>query len=293
LRRYAPLIQWASLALIAVSIVLILRRLPVGPLLQGLEGWLDGLGPWGPVVFGLLYVACVVLLVPGSALTVTAGAFFGLFLGAVVAWVSATTGAALAFLIARYLARERIARLLEPYPKFRAIDRAISEQGWKIVALLRLSPAVPFNLQNYLYGLTGIRFWPCTLATAVAMLPGTFLYVYLGYLGRASIEAAAGSRHSGSLAQWALTVVGLAATVAVTVYVTQLARQALRQQTEIASTGEAPPAATGDQAEPGGWPWGAMLTALLALAALAVAVYVQFIPESVFQHLFGSTENPR
>jgi uncharacterized membrane protein YdjX (TVP38/TMEM64 family) len=282
-RRYLPLVRWGSLAILAVSVLLTLRRLPVEPVVQSLAGWLAGLGVWAPVIFGLLYVAAVVLLVPGSALTLAAGALFGLLGGVLVASAAATTGSALAFLIARYLARDRIAHLLERYPKFRAIDRAISAGGWKIVVLLRLSPAVPFNLQNYLYGLTGIRFWPCVLASAAAMLPGTFLYVYLGYLGRAGLEAAAGGSHADSLAGWGMAVVGLAATVVVTVYVTRLARRALRQQPEIA---EPTAVSTPEQSDPRGWPWGTALLALVALAALAVAVYVQIDP-ALFQHLFA------
>jgi uncharacterized membrane protein YdjX (TVP38/TMEM64 family) len=266
-----PLLQGGALAVIVVSVLLTLRRLPVDPVVRSLSGWLEGLGPRAPVIFGLLYVLAVVLLVPGSALTLAAGAFFGLAGGVLVASVAATTGSALAFLIARYLARGRITHLLERYPKFCAVDRAVSAGGWKIVVLLRLSPVIPFNLQNYLYGLTGIRFWPCVLASAVAMLPGTFLYVYLGYLGRAGLEAAAGDSQTASLAGWALAVVGLVATVVVTVYVARLARRALRQQGEM---GEITAALPEQPASPGR-PWGTAVLLLFALAALAVAVYVQ------------------
>jgi uncharacterized membrane protein YdjX (TVP38/TMEM64 family) len=266
-----PILQWGALAVIAVSVLLTLRRLPVEPVVRSLSGWLEGLGPWAAVVFGLLCVLAVVLLVPGSALTLAAGAFFGLAGGVLVASAAATTGSALAFLIARYLARDRIAHLLQRHPKFRAVDRAVSAGGWKIVVLLRLSPAIPFNVQNYLYGLTGIRFWPCVLASAVAMLPGTFLYVYLGDLGRAGLEAAAGGSQATSLAEWALAVVGLVATVAVTVYVARLARRALRQQGEIGEITAAPPERPPSRARP----WGTTLLLLLALAALALAVYVQ------------------
>lgn len=113
---------------------------------------------------------------------------------------------------------------------FAAIDQAIAEGGWKIVALLRLSPAIPFNLQNYLYGLTPVAFWPYVLASWIAMLPGTFMYVYLGHLAGSAI---AGDRQRSPL-QWALLVVGLLATVAVTVYVTRLAKRKLNEQVEDA-----------------------------------------------------------
>lgn len=200
--RNAAIIKWVSIALIVVSILLILRLLPIGPAINALQDWIGGLGIWGPVVFGLLYVVAVVLLVPASAITLAAGAFFGLLAGTVIVSLASTTGAALAFLISRYLARNRIAKMVEHYPRFDAVDKAINDGGWKLVALLRLAPAIPFNLQNYLYGLTGIRFWTCVLTSWVAMLPGTFMYVYLGRVGRAGLEATAGGGQSRSPAEW-------------------------------------------------------------------------------------------
>jgi hypothetical protein len=178
-----------------------------------------------------------------------------------------------------FLARERVARMARRSSRFGAIDRAIGEAGWKIVVLLRLSPAVPFALQNYLYGVTAIRFWPCVLTSWLAMLPGTFLYVYLGALGRESLQAAAGgAERPRSSAEWALLIVGLLATLAVTVYITVLARRALRQQAGIAREGEAGPNSEAGGAGAKGWPWGTTAAAVLALAALAFAVCVQFHP---------------
>jgi uncharacterized membrane protein YdjX (TVP38/TMEM64 family) len=294
--RYGPIIWWASLGLIAVSVLLILRQLPVGPVVQTLEDWIGSLGVWGPLVFGLIYLVAVAALIPGSALTLAAGALFGLIGGTIMASLASTAGAALAFLIARYLARGRIAAKLQHYPKFDAIDTAIRESGWKIVALLRLSPAVPFNLQNYLYGLTGIRFWPCVLTSWLAMLPATFLYVYLGHLGREGLQAAAGgAERSRSPAEWAMPIVGLLATVAVTVYITRLARKALRQHTGIARGGEWRADSQVRQARPKGWPWGTLVTAALALTMAAVAGYTHFHPD-LFQRLFApllDKANPR
>jgi uncharacterized membrane protein YdjX (TVP38/TMEM64 family) len=276
--RYATLIKGCSIALIVGSILLSLRRLPVGPLIEALEQWIAGLGFWGPVVFGLLYVVAVLLLIPGSAWTLAAGALFGLLGGTIVTSLSSTTAAALAFLIARYLAREWVVRKVRHYPRFNAIDRAIHVGGWKIVVLLRLSPAVPFTLQNYFYGLTGIRFWPCLLTSWLAMLPGTFLYVYLGHLGRVGAEATGGA-HTRTPAEWAILFIGLLATVAVTLYVTRLARKALRERTEVAEEARTPPSPV-ETAQPNGWPWGATFLAGLALAAVTAAIFLQFRPAS-------------
>lgn len=270
--RYAPFLKGGSVLLIVASLALMLRRVPVGTVIDALRGTIAGLGVWAPFVFGLFYVAASLLLVPASALTLAAGAFFGLGLGTLVVSLASTTAAGLAFLIARYLARERITSKIQHSPRFDAIDRAVSEGGWKIVALLRLSPAVPFTLQNYLYGLTGIRFWSYLLTSWLAMLPGTFLYIYLGHIGRAGVEAASGER-TRTPAEWAMMGVGFVATIVATVYITGLARKALRQRVGAVETVEA------DATTAQGWPWGATILAAVALALLAAAVLVSLWPK--------------
>jgi uncharacterized membrane protein YdjX (TVP38/TMEM64 family) len=194
-------------------------------------------GDLGPAAYGLFYAVAVVALVPATPMTVAAGALFGPVVGVVVVSLASTTGAGLAFLVARYFARDAVLRWARRHPRYQAIDRAIGEGGWRIVALLRLSPLVPFNLQNYLYGLTAIRFWPCLLTSWVAMLPGTVLYVYLGHAGRAGLEALAG-RRGRSPAEWTLLAVGLAATILVWFYVTALARRASRGVSPATEPGE-------------------------------------------------------
>jgi uncharacterized membrane protein YdjX (TVP38/TMEM64 family) len=128
-----------------------------------------------------------------------------------------------------------VKELAREHPRFDAVDRAIEEGGWRVVFLLRLSPAIPFSASNYLYGLTPVRFWPYLVASWVAMLPATLLYVYLGHAGSAGL-AAAGSEGAKERtpAEWALLGVGLLATAIVTVYVTKLARKALRRRTDVA-----------------------------------------------------------
>lgn len=287
LRRHETAITWVSVALIAISLLWVARHFPLSAALDAVEGWIMGLGLWGPLVFGLIYVMAVVLMVPAWVLTLAAGAFFGLLVGTITVSLASTFGAALAFLVARHLARDAVARTFGRYPKFAAIDRAIGENGWKIVALLRLSPAVPFNLQNYLYGLTGIRFWPYVLTSWIAMLPGTFLYVYLGYAGRVGLEAAAGGDRSRTPAEWAMLVVGLLATIAVTLYVTRLARRAIQRQGELAEVEQEPSEASTEseaESETTGrdrWPWKAIVAAALATVSLGAAITVQAKPESI------------
>jgi len=203
-----------------------IRFLPVDAALNSLKLRISGLGFWGPIALAGVYVVATILFVPGTILTLFAGAAFGLWVGLATVSVGSTFGAAFAFLIARYGAREKVAAMASRSRKFSAIDRAIGEGGWKIVALLRLSPAIPFNLQNYLYGLTSIKFWPYFFTSWIAMLPGTFLFVYLGHVSGVAL----GSERDKTLFEWIMLAVGLLATVAVTIYVTKLARRKLQEQ---------------------------------------------------------------
>ncbi len=194
-----------------------------------LRRWVSGFGPAAPLVYGLAYALAVVLFVPGAPMTIGAGVAFGLLTGTLVVAVAATIGAGIAFLLARHLLRERVRRWLEGREKFRAVDRAVGRQGWKVVTLTRLSPAFPFNLQNYFYGITAVDFWAYLAASAVAMLPGTLLYVYIGVAGA---EVAAAATGAASWGRTALQVLGLLATLAVVVLVARVARRELRRVTE-------------------------------------------------------------
>jgi uncharacterized membrane protein YdjX (TVP38/TMEM64 family) len=214
--------KWVVVAAVVVAAIVAARVLPVRPWLASFQGWVKGMGAEGMLLYGVVYVAAVVLFVPGIVLTLGAGFLFGLGWGIVVVSAASTVAAALAFLIARYFARAGVERLAKKDARFEAIDRAIGKDGWKVVALLRLSPLVPFSLSNYLYGLTSVKFWQYVATSWVAMLPATVLYVYLGAAGRTIGE---GGRRSPW--EWALLAVGLAATAAVTVLLTRVAKREL------------------------------------------------------------------
>jgi uncharacterized membrane protein YdjX (TVP38/TMEM64 family) len=201
------------------------RLLPVDEWVLGLQDKVARMGVPGGIAFALIYVAAALLLVPGAVLTIAAGVVFGVVWGTLLVSAASTAAAAAAFLSARYVARARVEKMAQRHEKFGAIDRAIREKGWKVVALLRLSPVVPFSLSNYMYGLTAVRFWPHILASWAAMLPGTVLYVSLGAAGRAAAQAGRSERRSPW--EWALLAAGLAATVVVTVLLTRAARREL------------------------------------------------------------------
>ena len=278
-QRYARIVKWVSVLLIVVAVMLMMRTLPIKQIVAALDGWIGSLGVSGPVVYAAIYAVATVLMVPGSALTLGAGVIFGLGTGTITVSIGSTVGAALALLVGRYLARKRVERMAADSPKFAAMDKAIGQRGWTIVALFRLSPAVPFNLQNYLYGLTSIRFWPCVLTSWVCMLPGTFLYVYLGYAGGEAAKAATGAGSGASIGKYALMIVGFIATVVVTVYVTRIAVKALKQSTDIDQTASAGMRTEGadmpESTTPQGWPASATVIALMAIIMLAAAAYAQ------------------
>src|SRR6266403_1672951 len=217
--------KWVLYAVAGVLIVLVLKYFHVQDLLKAALDWIGELGPWGPVIFVGLYVVATVLFVPGSVLTLGAGAVFGVVLGSVCVSISATLGATAAFLAGRYLARDAIARKIAKNEKFAAIDRAVADEGWKIVFLTRLSPVFPFTLLNYAFGLTRVRLSHYVLASWIGMMPGTVMYVYLGSL----VNVGVGHRQR-TAGEWALYGVGLLATMAVTVFVTRVAKKALAKK---------------------------------------------------------------
>ncbi|MCH9033323.1 MAG: DUF547 domain-containing protein [Planctomycetes bacterium] len=289
-RRRSGVVKGISIALIVIALFVLIRALPVDRAIDLLKLKVDGLGFWGPLALGVAYVVAALAFFPGSALTLTAGAVFGLDWGTVTVSLAFTTAAALAFLIARYLARDKVAKQAQRYPKFKAIDGAIGAGGWKIIAMLRLSPAMPFSLGNYLFGLTAIRFWPYVLASWLFMLPGTFMFVYLGHASTEGLRSAAGSDQGKTPAEWALLGVGLLATIAVSVYVARLSRKALGERTRIEKQtieNEQPNASEEqDTAIATGRAWGTIAFALVAVAMLGVAAYAHQ-QRGVLKNLFG------
>ncbi len=219
----AKIVKWIAAAVVLAAVITLAFTLPLKEWLEPFERWADDAGLWGMCVFVLVYAGLVVLFVPGSLLTIGAGFALGFGKALPVAWLGATLGATLAFLVARHVFRARIEALAKKNAKFEAIDHAISEQGWKVVALLRLSPLLPYNLSNYLYGVTRVELPQYVAASCIGMLPGTILHVYLGSLGNeASHGGAAGTW------KWILSGIGVIATAAVTVWISRLARRALK-----------------------------------------------------------------
>lgn len=214
---------------IAAVVGLILLGRALGSSIEPFQQWVAGLGVWGPIAFIAGYAVAVVAFVPASALTLAAGGIFGIWGGALYVFIAAMIGSTASFLVARYVARSAVESRIEGDKRFAAIDRAVGEQGRKIVFLLRLTPIVPFNILNYALGLTKVKVLDYVIA-GIGMIPGTFLYVYLGYLATQT-AAAAGDGGNADVGKLVLQGVGLLATLAVTIYVTQIARRALNEAT--------------------------------------------------------------
>lgn len=213
----------------AGAVLLAVIFLPVATWLLSFVAWVRELGILGVAVFALAYVLATVLMLPGSVLTLGAGFLYGPLFGTLVVSPVSVAGATLAFVVGRFVARDGISRRLAGRPRFAALDDAIGQGGFKIVFLLRLSPILPFNVLNYSLGLTRVSLPAYVAGSFVGMLPGTFLYVYLGSLVTNASELLQARGGAGGVTD-ALYWVGLGATLLVTVLITRTARRALARE---------------------------------------------------------------
>ena len=190
--------------------------------------WIESLGSIAPIAFISIYIGSTVAFLPAFILTLGAGVLFGVWLGSVYVFIGATLGSIAAFLIGRYLARDWVAKKIVDNDKFTAIDRAVGKEGLKIVLLTRLSPAFPFNLLNYAFGVTGVSIQDYVIGS-IGMIPGTIMFVYIGSLAGSLALIGTDAQPTNPTLQWTIRIVGLIATIGVTVYVTRLAKQALAE----------------------------------------------------------------
>ncbi|MEE3719899.1 TVP38/TMEM64 family protein [Tumidithrix elongata RA019] len=202
--------------------------------LRGTLQWIESQGMIGGVAFIAIYIIATVAFLPGTVLTLGAGIVFGVLLGSIYVFIGATLGAIAAFLVGRYLARGWIGKKIEGNEKFAAIDAAVTSEGFKIVLLTRLSPLFPFNFLNYAFGVTGVTLKDYALAS-VGMVPGTVMYVYIGSLAGDLARIGTENQPTNSTIQWTIRIVGFLATLAVTIYVTHIARQALAEKVSQSS----------------------------------------------------------
>jgi uncharacterized membrane protein YdjX (TVP38/TMEM64 family) len=233
-----------TLAKIAVLLVALVVLVLVGREAPGqlprFTAWVASLGAWGPLAFVAGYSIAPVIFAPAFLLTIAAGAIFGFVKGVVFVMIGATIGATLAFLTGRYLARQFVEGLLRREPRLQIIDRAVERHGFRLVALLRMSPAVPFVLLNYALGLSRIKLVDYVLAS-IGMLPVVAMYVYTGKVAGDLATLASGTAQPRGTLYYATIGLGFVSTVAVTIYVTRIARQAIEHEIAESRASVPPP----------------------------------------------------
>jgi len=157
---------------------------------DALSTFVNDYGAWAWLVFILLYAVGTVLFFPGTILTLAGGALFGPVAGTFYNLTGATIGAALAFVVSRYLAADWVEK--KTGKRLQQLQDGVEKEGWRFVAFVRLVPLFPFNLLNYALGLTRIRFSHYLIASYIFMLPGAIAYTYLGYAGKEAIGGGEG-----------------------------------------------------------------------------------------------------
>ena len=229
-----PRTKWVRVLIasaVLVAVVASLTLLPVREYVAALVTWIAAHPDLAVFAYFLAYVTATVLAIPAFPLTLAAGFIFGLVKGIALVSIRSVTGATAAFLLGRTLAREWVTRAISRQTRFAALDRAIQRRGFWVVLLTRLSPAFPFNLLNYLYGVTSVSARSYVLGSWLGMLPATILYVYVGSLA-GSLGQAIDGQATRSPATYVLLGVGLVATLVVTILVTRLASRELDKALE-------------------------------------------------------------
>lgn len=205
---------------VLIAIVFAFGALPLAQWFEAFQTWVREAGVLGYLAYILLYALACVLVLPATALSLAAGAIFGFAVGALVNLAGATLGATAAFLLARTVLRRRVERFVEDNAKFRALDRAFTREGTRVMWLVRFSGFPPFTWVNYAFGLTGVALAPFVVTTAVGIIPGLLAFTWAGAAGAAALSGA------GNRTMLLITAVGA---IVVSVYVARIAARALRE----------------------------------------------------------------
>jgi uncharacterized membrane protein YdjX (TVP38/TMEM64 family) len=216
-------------AAVAALTLLALAGREVPAQLPRFTAWVSSLGPWGPLAFVAGYSVAPIIFAPAFLLTLAAGAIFGFVNGVLYVMIGATIGATLAFLTGRYVARQFVEGLLRRDPRLQIIDRAVERHGFRLVALLRMSPAVPFVLLNYALGVSRVKLLDY-VAASIGMLPVVAMYVYTGKVAGDLATVASGAAQPRGPLYYVMIALGLVSTVGVTMYVMRIARQAIEHE---------------------------------------------------------------
>ena len=165
------------LIIVIVALFIVMNLYGFGQDITEVQHWIQSLGIWGPVAFFIIYLGSVIATIPGTIFGVIAGGLFGSVIGVILISISSTVGASICFLIARYFARDTVARWFSKNKTMKRLDELTEEQGMMIVGLTRLIPLFPFTLLNYGFGLTKVSFKTYVFWSWLCMLPGTIIVV--------------------------------------------------------------------------------------------------------------------
>jgi len=233
-RRIAVVALLLLAAVVAAAVV----GLPLASWIAGAAAWAQLHREAAAALFVVVYVIAAVVLVPCAILTLAAGFLFGLPLGVALTSVGSVLGAAAAFVVGRFGARDWVAQRIGNRPRFQALVAATHTDGFMLVLLARLSPVIPYILLNYAFSVTRVRFRDYMLATWIGMLPAIVLYVYGGTLAKNLAELTSAGR-APSWAVDSLLAIGFVATVALTWLIARRANRVLRER--LASESPPPP----------------------------------------------------
>ncbi|MEO7932157.1 MAG: TVP38/TMEM64 family protein [Chthoniobacterales bacterium] len=233
MKRRALSIHYALLAIAALFVGWLAWKFPILSWIQTAQRWVQSLGPASIVAYPLLYAGCNVLLLPAGVLVVGAGFFFGLWVGCAVVLLGNILGAAIAFVIARTVARKWVERKMLANARWQAMDEVIGEKGGRIVFLSQLHPLFPTSLLNYFYGITRLPFWSCLGWVALGQLPGIFLYVYLGTIGQYGVQILQ-EKSRFQLGESGLWIAGLLAALGISIALARLSMNLLKEIDERA-----------------------------------------------------------
>jgi uncharacterized membrane protein YdjX (TVP38/TMEM64 family) len=228
----SPRAVLTPLAVVAALIIAVLFGRQASTLLLPFAEWVRSLGVWGPLAYIGGYTIAAVFLLPAFLLTVAAGALWGFTFGLLYAMAGATVGASCAFLAGRHLVRRFVENYVNQHPTLAAIDRAVEAEGARLVLLVRMSPAVPYVLLNYVLGISRLPFRD-HLIGLIGMTPIAAMYVYAGKVAGDLALLASGAAAPKGTAYYVLLSVGLIATVVATVMVTRAAKKALHRSVEV------------------------------------------------------------
>ncbi|NES65872.1 MAG: TVP38/TMEM64 family protein [Okeania sp. SIO2D1] len=230
-RKFKKVGKFFLLFIVVISLIIAAKYFNLPELLKNILIWIESLGIWSPITFIIIYNLATLLLIPGLVLTIGGGVIFGVIWGTIYVFFASTLGATIAFIIGRYISHSWVCKQLNKYPKFKAIDRSVVKEGFKIVFLTRLCPLFPFNLLNYAFGVMQVSLKDYILGS-LGMIPGTVMYVYIGSIVGDITLIGTSQQPTNStveLTKWIINIVGLIATVAITIYLTRLAKKALEE----------------------------------------------------------------